>query len=378
MKNLLLKVASEKEIDARLDRTFKRMFSQSSSERIYFEENDMAYIVDTGNNDVRTEGMSYGMMIAVQLNKPKMFRKIWEWVKTYMAFPEKSENEGYFIWSCSTKGVPNDNGPAPDGEEYFAMALLLAEKRWDRLDYGEEARGLLRNMVHKGEGGEKGNAMFDPETYYIRFVPSLNITDPSYHLPHFYKFFSKWGNREDEAFFKEATKKSREFLLKAANNKTGLTPEYATYDGQPYNLDGHWTFFSDSYRTVANIGLDWAWYQEDQEQRKIALNAQHFFEKYIAISKDKIPVFKIDGSLLSNHEQTAQKFPPLMVKHPIGLFATLAQASLATLGIDEKLANKWIKEFWNLDLQVGKYRYYDNLLYFFALIALSGHYKKEW
>lgn len=35
----------------------------------YLTDNDKAYIMDTGNNDVRTEGMSYGMMISVQLDK---------------------------------------------------------------------------------------------------------------------------------------------------------------------------------------------------------------------------------------------------------------------------------------------------------------------
>ena len=34
----------------------------------YLTDNDKAYIMDTGNNDVRTEGMSYGMMISVQLD----------------------------------------------------------------------------------------------------------------------------------------------------------------------------------------------------------------------------------------------------------------------------------------------------------------------
>ncbi len=34
----------------------------------------MAYIEDTGNNDARTEGMSYGMMLCVQLD---MKEELW-------------------------------------------------------------------------------------------------------------------------------------------------------------------------------------------------------------------------------------------------------------------------------------------------------------
>jgi oligosaccharide reducing-end xylanase len=37
---------------------------------------DMAYVEDIGNADVRTKGMSYGMMIAVQLDKKKEFNRL--------------------------------------------------------------------------------------------------------------------------------------------------------------------------------------------------------------------------------------------------------------------------------------------------------------
>ena len=37
----------------------------------------LAYITDWANHDVRTEGMSYGMMIAVQMNKKREFDALW-------------------------------------------------------------------------------------------------------------------------------------------------------------------------------------------------------------------------------------------------------------------------------------------------------------
>ena len=33
----------------------------------------MAYIEDTGNHDARTEGMSYGMMMCVQMDRKEEF-----------------------------------------------------------------------------------------------------------------------------------------------------------------------------------------------------------------------------------------------------------------------------------------------------------------
>ena len=99
-------------------------------DRIYFESGkDMGYMVDTGNNDVRTEGMSYGMMMAVQMNNKEIFDRIWRWSLKYMQH-KSGIYKDYFAWSCKLDGTRNAQGPAPDGEEYFAMALFFASHRW--------------------------------------------------------------------------------------------------------------------------------------------------------------------------------------------------------------------------------------------------------
>ena len=91
----------------------------------------LMYVTDWANHDVRTEGMSYGMMITVQLNKKAEFDAIWNWAKTYMYMSDpKAPSYQYFAWSCKTDGTRNSEGAAPDGESYFAMALLFAGNRW--------------------------------------------------------------------------------------------------------------------------------------------------------------------------------------------------------------------------------------------------------
>ncbi len=44
----------------------------------------MAYIYTADTDDVRSEGMSYGMMICVQMDKQEEFNRLWKWAKTYM------------------------------------------------------------------------------------------------------------------------------------------------------------------------------------------------------------------------------------------------------------------------------------------------------
>ena len=84
---------SEAGIQQRIDDLWATYFEgDNDTERLYYPVgNDMAYILDVNNNDVRTEGMSYGMMICVQLDRQEEFNKLWKWAKTYMQFPETDE-----------------------------------------------------------------------------------------------------------------------------------------------------------------------------------------------------------------------------------------------------------------------------------------------
>lgn len=116
---------SQAEIDNKLESTFEEMFYGPEGVRLcHCAGPDMMYIEDTGNHDVRTEGMSYAMMFCVQMNRQKEFDCLWRWVVTHMYLTE-GENAGYFAWSCHTDGSKNSDGPAPDGEEFFAMSLFL-------------------------------------------------------------------------------------------------------------------------------------------------------------------------------------------------------------------------------------------------------------
>ena len=190
----------EEEIQKRVEDTFNTIFYGNDDERFYHEAgDDMGYMEDTGNHDVRTEGMSYGMMVCVQLDKKAEFDRLWKWVRTYM-YIEDGPAKNYFAWSCQTNGKRNAEGPAPDGEEYFAMALFFASKRWGDGDgifcYSKEAQNILRECVHKGEPGHSGEPMWEPSNKLIKFVTNMDFSDPSYHLLHFYELFAQRAYEE--------------------------------------------------------------------------------------------------------------------------------------------------------------------------------------
>ncbi|OXL82070.1 xylanase [Paenibacillus sp. SSG-1] len=355
---------SPEEIDARLEQAWNDLFDGAPEVRIYFPlGEDKGYVLDTGNSDVRTEGMSYGMMMAVQMDKKDIFDRLWNFSKSYMQHKE-GRYKDYFAWHCKPDGTRLSPGPAPDGEEYFAMALFFASSRWgDGLppyDYSEQAKTILRACVHKGRDQE-GDPMWDPATKLIKFIPESPFSDPSYHLPHFYELFAERADERDRTFWKEAAVASRAYLHLACHPQTGLSPEYANYDGTPAEPQPHGDyrhFFSDAYRVAANIALDWEWFRQDPWQVGQSNRIQRFFRE---IEPSEYRRYRIDGSPFEE--------PAL---HPIGLLATNAMASLAADGED---ALPFVHKFWSTPLRTGIRRYYDNCLYFFSLLALSGKYR---
>lgn len=350
---------SEADIAKKLQSTWDALFGEDEATKIYYElGDDKGYLLDTGNIDVRSEGMSYGMMMAVQYDRKDVFDRLWNWTYSFMYMTE-GLHKGYFAWSCQPDGTRNAQGPAPDGEEYFAMALFFASHRWGDgvapYNYSEQARTILHTCLHQEK---PGFTMWNLDNKLIKFVPEVEFSDPSYHLPHFYELFALWANEEDRAFWSEAAKESRDYIQLSCHPITGLAAEYAFYDGTPNHVRGFGHFYSDSYRVAANIGLDTLWYGEDERLVDIANRIQAFFAN---ISPDQYKRYDIAGNPLED---------PCI--HPVGLLSTNAAASIAANGPHAKAA---VELLWNTPVRTGERRYYDNCLYIFAILALSGQYR---
>jgi oligosaccharide reducing-end xylanase len=372
---------SPEDVEARVNAAFEQLFYGNPKEQaVYFTAGSnangpMAYIFDVASNDVRSEGMSYGMMIAVQLNKKAEFDALWNWAKSYMSHDSPSHPaKGYFSWSVRTYGTPNDEMPAPDGEEYFATSLYFAANRWGNgegiYNYKAEADRLLNDMKNRELiTGQTVNGLrivgniFDNETKMVRFSPVIEIrdhTDPSYHLPAFYELWARWGPESDRQFWAQAADASRDFFVKAAQPVTGLTPEYANYDGSPW-ADSHnpnATYFAtDSWRTAMNWSFDWAWWGKDARQRELSDRIQAFFESK-GISNYGYQ-FTLDGK-------------PFNTDHSPGLVAANAVAGLSAT---HPRAKQFVEELWNTHVPSGRHRYYDGVIYMLAMLHCSGQFR---
>ena len=384
------------QVDAKLKEVFNDVFRGPN--KVYFEVGDSTgYISDIKNHDARTEGMSYGMMIAVQFGEKDIFDRLWRWSKKYMQH-QSGPREGYFAWSCKTDGTRNAEGAASDGELYFITALIFASNRWGNdtgINYKAEAKHILNCIMPREFKEERQMRQFpgmpqssgkifliDPETQLITFTPDgfgQRFTDPSYHIPAFYEVWAKWADDGRSEYWLSCAAKSREYLHKAINEQTGLNPDMSQYDGSLMEgfggrRNGGANFRYDSWRVPMNIALDYEWSCADGEwQRQYGEKIQNFF--YSQGIDKYVDQYRVDGSLPEGNEiLQAGGFRKL--RHSIGLVSTLAAASVMC---SHDKSKEFVDALWNAKHEPfndGYFdAYYDGLLRLFAFMHLSGNYR---
>ena len=377
-RNLFLELGyKQSDIDSKVAKAYYDIFEGPS--KVYFEVGDsMAYVSDVKNHDARTEGLSYGMMIAVQLNKKDVFDRIWRWSKKYLQHQD-GPRQGYFAWSINPATMKrNSEGSASDGELYFITDLLFASNRWGNktgIDYYAEARFILDAMWKKDGTGNIYN-LINTDAKQISFVPEgkgYTWTDPSYHLPAFYEVWVEYAKDGHEQFYKDCADTSRVFLHRACHPVTGLNPDYAQFNGQP--SASRWmpnAFRFDSWRVPMNIAMDYNWYGKDKLwQEDYASRLQNFLRsKGVDTFEDQ---FNIDGS---RPEFVLPAGGIKKLRHSLGLVSTVAVTSLIYTG-DKNY--DFARALWNAKLEPyndGYFDpYYDGLLYLFSLMHLSGKYQ---
>lgn len=361
---------SDTEVTAKLDAAWQHIVAgDPDSERLLYPvAGDMAYVPDVANNDVRTEGMSYLMMIAVQTNHQKEFDQVWRYARHYMHY-DSGPLRGYFAWHTAYDGRRLSPGPADDGEEWFTMALFFASHRWGDRDgifnYGAEAQGILHTMLHKHEEPNRGpiTDMFDRQAKMVNFTPEprgSKFTDASYHLPMFYELWAQWSDSaDDRAFLAEVTKISREFWHKAVHAKTGLMPDYSHFDGRPFVAPwgGHEDFRYDAWRTLCYPALDHSWWGADAWQVEQSNRVLSFLASHGQNIPDR---YKVDGTPVSENVNTP------------GLIAMAAAGALAA---DRAIGEPFVRRLWEQKMPDGRHRYYDGLLTMLALLEVSGNFR---
>ena len=110
---------------------------------------------------------------------------------------------------------------------------------------------------------------------------------------------------------------------------------------------------------MINVALDAVWNGESAWAKEEAEHILAFFEDKREDGSWKT-VYTTDG------EPTEEK-----ALHPVGLTASNASAAV----LAPEAAKPWVELFLKGGLRKGDRRYYDNCLYFFVYMLLSGNYR---
>jgi oligosaccharide reducing-end xylanase len=386
---------SQAEVDEKVKTAVDRFFGIGTGEpnemvkdsgyRVYFElpqDPTQAFIWAADSNDIRSEGMSYGMMIAVQMNMREQFDRLWKFSRTHMQYPVDTELPAwrhYFRWQG--KAVPSSATqwevkfgpqvtPAPDGEEYFAAALYLADRRWGstgEVNYKEEAAKISWAMLNNRPGGDRF-PIIHAEANQVVFVPygsSNEHSDPSYHLPAFYELFAEYGPAGDAARWREVAVVSHDYFIKSAHPETGLHPDYAKFNGTPtqgYQSSDHDRFRYDAWRVPMNMGLAQSWFPGPPSTKAQIEKYHAFFSNHLGDGNVSAALFNLDGSSPSGGGSTA-------------LTASLAAAALDSSSPKRK---QFVDNLWQVSQQSGQWRYYQECVYLLGLLATAGKFNYDW
>jgi oligosaccharide reducing-end xylanase len=342
---------TDEEVADKLEAGFQQLFhGDPLTEAIYFSQgSDQAYIFNEASGEVQTDGLGYGMMISVQLDKQDEFARLWRYTATNHRY-ETGARAGYLYWNC-----PEDSQgcPDPNGMQYAAAALLFAANRWSVPAYEDDALEILDVMLHLEDrnGGvvDGVHDAFDNTTHIVRAVPTIgeDITTVSQILPAFTAIFRDRGN--DATEWAEITAAQRALVRAFTNTPTRLSPYLVRMTtGEAWVSD----FQDDSYRVGLNLAVDHVLHATNWEP--LANTLVSFFAAQPLPPPGQFDVNT--GSALVSWTSNA-------------LMATNGAAAAAATNADRV---ELVQAVWDMPIPTGTSRYYDGTMYLLSLLVLGG------
>jgi endo-1,4-beta-D-glucanase Y len=221
-------------------------------------------------NDTVSEGIGYGLLIAVFMNDQPMFDSLWSFAKS------NTDGRGLMTWCIrgTGSGSCSGSGSATDGDEDMAFALLMASKQWSsKASYASDATALI-NAILQNEV-ESGTNVLKPGD---NFGGAAEM-NPSYLAPSYYRAFAKaTGNQK----WMDVLTASYDILAKASG-PYGLVPNWASSNGTGIagpTTDGSGPNFGyDASRTPFRIAIDFCWNGEAHAQAYANLIAGFYASK---------------------------------------------------------------------------------------------------
>jgi endo-1,4-beta-D-glucanase Y len=222
---------------------WKNTFVMSNPTRVVRPEN---------GNDTVSEGIGYGMLLAVYTGDKTLFDGLYAYWTSHSAGGNAST---LMTWCIPAGGgsCPATGGSATDADEDVAWALIQAGKQWGGT-YAASALAMIKQIfsadIDGGTGIPKGGSNYS----------SPNPTNPSYFAPAYYRVFATLDSGDN---WTNVVAASYTALNSIANTfGGGLVPAWCSGNCAQIASNGgvdDTRYQYDSHRVPWRIGIDACW-----------------------------------------------------------------------------------------------------------------------
>lgn len=245
---------------------------------------------DSGDYAV-SEGVGYGLLLAVLQNDQATFDKI------FIAANKFMWNGTTYDWKISTAGERWGTNGATDADEDIALALILADKL-------QAAGTWSANTTYAPKAQTMINLIYDKETVNSYLKPgdvwggpdTMNL---SYFAPTWYRIFDEYETINHN--WTGVIDKQYDILLTTAKKYNGLIPDWQDQYGNQVN--GSWGMRYDGIRVPWRIGLDAVVHKDSRATQYVDLVTPYVMNKGGA---SQVKMYSIpDGSAIEWHNELA-------------------------------------------------------------------------
>jgi endo-1,4-beta-D-glucanase Y len=241
-----------------------------------------------------SEGIGYGMLMAVYMNDQSLFDDLWKYEQVHLGVcpPDLNCPPMHLMdWYISADGsTALGTGGATDADEDMAFALAMADRQWG-------GQGSLASTYHQF-AVDQITAIWLLEVFQGSLMKpgpwgDSTTVNPSYFAPAYYRVFKAvggtlpmgdggaWNPNWDATIDTSYATLANSLNAASGNQNNGLVPAWCTSAGAPNPNAivpaGNATNYQyDSCRTPFRIALDWCWNAEPRAQAYVAKTSGFF------------------------------------------------------------------------------------------------------
>jgi endo-1,4-beta-D-glucanase Y len=235
-----------------------RFFKSCGDGSVYVLKNDY-----TGSEQVASEGIAYGMLLAVAIGD----REAFDGLSRY--YLEHRNGNGVMNWLYAPCGGQIDGNGASDADLDAAMALVLADTRWG--GHADSAAALIDAIrQHETQVCDGDRIVLKPGDAWGGCGGTVN---PSYFSPAYYRRFAQL-RPADADYWNAFVQDTYDMLDGLQDQRDGLLPDWSFGNGDADGGD-RGIYGYEAVRSPWRIALDYAWSGDERPREFLERMSAH-------------------------------------------------------------------------------------------------------